>query len=267
MTNKQTGLENVNIGGDADINISQEIHHKPNKLADKIGVVPQSGSIVNIGTLIVGDRPNDLQSEKFTHDQSFYNNLDDLEFYCKYGESIFVGREADLAKLNKLLQAQSQQVKDLPMVLIAGMAGIGKSELAWQYAKLHLDDFTGGVGIVDGLQFGEEIRDFMQPRFCENRDLRYEQTLKAQVAEGWQKWQEFCGAERSALIVIDDVTDYHEQIAPYLPNISGDRCPFRFVLTSRSQLRNNLAMLEIEQLTTAAAVQVLRQWADPDEGR
>ena len=97
MTNKQTGLENVNVDGDADINISQFV----------------------INFL---DRLNDLQLEKFTHDQCFYNNLDDREFY---GESIFVGREADLEQLHGLLQAQSQQVKDLPMVLIAGMAGIG----------------------------------------------------------------------------------------------------------------------------------------------
>jgi hypothetical protein len=262
--NKQTALENVTAGGDINATISQEIHHEPNKLAEKIGIAV-SGGVVNVEKLIIADRLNDLQSEKFTHDQSFYNNLDDREFY---GESIFVGREANLEQLHGLLQAQSQQVKDLPMVLIAGMAGIGKSELAWQYAKLHLDDFTGGVGIVEAAQFGEEIRDFMQPRFCEDRDLRYARTLKAQVAEGWQGWQKFCGAERLALIVIDDVTDYQTQVAPYLPNPpknSGDRCPFRFVLTSRSQLRNNLAMLEIEELTTAAAVQVLRQWADPDE--
>ena len=263
--NEQIALENVTSAGDINASIPQELHHEPNKLADKIGVVPQSGSIVNIGTLIVGDRPNDFQSEKFTHEQGFYNNLGDHEFY---GESIFVGREADLDKLHELLQAQSQQVKDLPMVLIAGMAGMGKSELAWQYANLHLNDFTGGVGIFEAAQFGEEIRDFMQPRFCEDRDLRYERTLKAQVAEGWQAWQKFCGTERLALIVIDDVTDYQTQVAPYLPNSpknSGDRCPFWFVLTSRSQLRNNLAVLEIEQLTTEAAVQVLRQWADPDE--
>ncbi|WP_271251580.1 tetratricopeptide repeat protein [Pseudanabaena sp. Chao 1811] len=264
MTNKQTGLEHVNVGGDADINVSQEIHHEPNKLAEKIGIAV-SGGVVNVEKLIIADRLNDLQSEKFTHDQGFYNNLDDREFY---GESIFVGREADLDKLHRLLQAQSQQVKELPMVLITGMAGMGKSELAWQYAKLHLDDFTGGVGIVEAAHFGEEIRDFMQPRFCEDRDLRYERTLKAQVAEGWQAWQKFCGAERLALIVIDDVTDYQTQVAPYLPNLPknlGVRCPFRFVLTSRSQLRNNLTVLEIEELTTDAAVQVLRQWADPDE--
>ncbi len=259
---KQTALENVSAGGDINTTITQEIHHAPNKIAESTGVVAQPDSTVNIGTINVNYPQNRDRSERVLHQNSFYNNLDDREFY---GDSIFVGRETDLDRLHELLQAQSQQVKDLPMVLIVGMVGVGKSELAWQYAKLHLDDFTGGVGIVEAAQFAEQIRDFMQPRFCEERDLRYERTLKAQVAEGWQAWQEFCGAERWALIVIDDVTDYQSQVAPYLPKISGDRCPFRFVLTSRSQLRGNLVVHEIKELTTEAAVQVLRQWADPDE--
>jgi hypothetical protein len=262
MANKQTGLENVIVGGDADIKVSQEIHYEPNKLADKIGVVPQSGSIVNIGTLIVGDRLNDLQSEKFTHDQSFYNNLGDREIDR---DGNFVGREADLAKLHELLEMQAGQSGDLPRLLIVGMAGMGKSELARQYGKLHLNDFAGGVGIFDAAQFGEQFRSFIQLRFSEDRDLRYARNLELQVAEGWQKWQEFCGAERLALIVIDDVTNYHEQVAPYLPKISGDRCPFRFVLTSRSQLRGNLAVHEIQELTTEAAVQVLTKWAEPNQ--
>ncbi len=260
--NKQTALENVTAGGDVNANISQEIHHEPNKIADKIGVVPQSGSTVNIGTLIVGDRTNDLQSEKFTHDQSFYNNLGDREI-DRNGN--FVGREADLDKLHGLLQAQSEQVGHLPTVLIVGMAGVGKSELVRQYGKLHLNDYVGGVGIFDVAHFGEDLRDFMQSRFSEDRDLRYLRTLEAQVEEGWQAWQKFCGAERLALIVIDDVTNYHEQVAPYLPKISGDRCPFRFVLTSRSQLRGNLAVHEIQELETEAAVQVLTKWAEPNQ--
>ncbi len=159
---------------------------------------------------------------------------------------------------------QSEQVGHLPTVLIVGMAGMGKSELVRQYGKLHLNDFTGGVGIVEAAHFGEEIRDFMQSRFSEDLDLRYLRTLEAQVEEGWQAWQKFCGAERLALIVIDDVTNYHEQVAPYLPKISGDLCPFRFVLTSRSQLRGNLAVHEIQELKTEA-VQVLTKWAEPNQ--
>ncbi|MFZ4555386.1 MAG: tetratricopeptide repeat protein [Pseudanabaena sp.] len=258
--NKQTALENVTAGGDVNANISQEIRHEPNKLAEKIGIAV-SGGVVNVENLIIADRPNDLQSEKFTHDQSFYNNLGDREIDH---DGNFVGREADLAKLHELLQKQAGQSGDLPRLLIVGMAGVGKSELARQYGKLHLNDFAGGVGIFNGLQFGEELRDFIQLRFSEDRDLRYARNLELQVAEGWQKWQEFCGAERLALIVIDDVTNYQTQVAPYLPKISGDRCPFRFVLTSRSRLEG-LEVHEIKELKTEAAVQVLTKWAEPNQ--
>ena len=144
------------------------------------------------------------------------------------------------------------------------MAGMGKSELAQQYGKLHLDDYAGGVGIFDAVQFGEALRNFMQ-EICE-KEFRVLRNLEAQVAEGWQAWQKFCGAERLALIVIDDVTNYHEQVTPYLPKILGDRCPFRFVLTSRSQLRgDNLAVHEIKELTTKAAAQMLAKWAEPNQ--
>jgi tetratricopeptide (TPR) repeat protein len=177
----------------------------------------------------------------------------------------FIGREDDLAKLHEMLQGQALQGANLPTVLIVGMAGMGKSELARQYGKLHLDDFAGGVGIVNAAHFAEDIREFMQPRFCEDRDLRYERTLKAQVAEGWQAWQKFCGAERLALIIIDDVKDYQTEVAPYLPTNLGDRNPFRFVLTSRSQLRGDLAVHEIKELTNTAAVQVLAKWAEPNQ--
>ena len=235
--NQQSAVQGVEVGRDLTIeNITQTINYY--------------------------DRPNDLQSEKFTHDQSFYNNLGDREIDLNGN---FVGREADLAKLHELLQMQAGQSGDLPRLLIVGMAGIGKSELARQYGKLHLNDFAGGLGIFNGLQFGEELRDFIQLRFSEDRDLRYARNLELQVAEGWQKWQKFCDTERLALIVIDDVTNYHEQVAPYLPKLSGDRCPFQFVLTSRSQLRGNLAVHEIQELTTEAAVQVLTKWAEPNQ--
>jgi len=52
--NQQSALQGVEVGRDLTIeNITQTINYY--------------------------DRPNDLQSEKFTHDQSFYNNLGDRE--------------------------------------------------------------------------------------------------------------------------------------------------------------------------------------------
>jgi hypothetical protein len=50
----QTGISGSTFGDNADINISQKIHHEPNKLADKIGILVQAGGVVNIVTPNVG---------------------------------------------------------------------------------------------------------------------------------------------------------------------------------------------------------------------
>ncbi|MFN5856304.1 MAG: AAA family ATPase, partial [Pseudanabaenaceae cyanobacterium] len=249
MTSEQTGLENVNIEGDAEISVSQEIHH---------GNIEVSGGVVNVNNLFIGTTP---QNQPLEHHKPYsYDNLRDRKIDRNNG---FLGRDPDLDKIHELLQKESHQTDHLPTVLIFGMAGIGKSELARQYGKLHRADFAGGVGIFDAVEFGEQIRDFIQQRFCEDLDLRYQRNLKAQVAEAWQAWLNFCGTDRSALIIIDDVTDYHSQVAPYLPPKWGNPCPFRFVLTSRFELHGIGSKLELKELTTEAAVQVLTQWADP----
>jgi hypothetical protein len=210
---------------------------------------------------ILKSQPHFKQTAPKDHNKSFYNNLGDREIDR---DGNFVGREQDLEELHDLLQAQSES-SPLPMVLISGMAGMGKSELARQYGKLHLDDYAGGVGIFEAAQFGESLRDFMQLRFCEDGDLRHFTKLETQVEEGWQQWQKFCGEEKIALILIDDVTEYQTQVLPYLPKSLGDVHPFRFVLTSRSLLQGKLALLEIQELKTEAALQLLTKWAEPNQ--
>lgn len=51
----QTGISNSNFGDNSQIEITQNINHEPNKLAEKIGVVAQPHSTVNIGILNVVD--------------------------------------------------------------------------------------------------------------------------------------------------------------------------------------------------------------------
>ena len=55
----------------------------------------------------------------------------------------FVGREEDLARVHALLQ-KGEAVGVLP-VAAAGMGGIGKTQLAVEYAYRHVGDYPGGV--------------------------------------------------------------------------------------------------------------------------
>ncbi len=248
LENIQTAMEHISAGGDIKANISQQIENNPNKVAENVAVIAQGGE-VRIENLYVGVATP--KQEKETAKAEIPNNLNGRFV------DLFVGRDRDLEKLHELLQAQDRQPA---IALVTGMAGVGKSELAVQFAKKYEADFLGGVGYFAAADFGLEVRDFMQRAFVDDRDLRYSNKLEAQVAEGWKAWQYFCGESRSALIVIDDVTDYQKEVAPYLPKSWGDRCPFQFVLTSRSHLRGNLEILEIGELDLDAAVSLFQSW-------
>ncbi|WP_442946637.1 NB-ARC domain-containing protein [Nostoc sp. 'Lobaria pulmonaria (5183) cyanobiont'] len=53
----------------------------------------------------------------------------------------FVGREAELQNLHEMLQENNQ----VAIAAIAGMGGLGKTELALQYAMAHRENYKGGI--------------------------------------------------------------------------------------------------------------------------
>ena len=159
----------------------------------------------------------------------------------------FVGREADLNYLHDRLDAHRK-------VAIVGMFGLGKTELALQYARAHGADYPGGVAWFTAATFGEDLSKWIQVELFPDRDLRH-LDLKHQVIEAWKAWRDFC-AQRPALVIVDDVTDYHQQVVPYLPSNEGIAAPFRFVFTSRSEIPT-LQTFALPQLAAAAAMQLL----------
>ena len=169
-----------------------------------------------------------------------------------------MGREGDRQALHTLLQ----EVEPPSPVVVVGMAGVGKTELAIQYGRSHLADYPGGVAWFAAANFGEAVRDWMQAEFSPDRDLRHLPQLSQQVALGWKEWQSFCG-NRLALVMIDNVTNYREQVEPYLPQNLSDRPPFRFLLTSRIRLSSPtpIPKLEIAELDRDSAIAVLEQFA------
>lgn len=75
----------------------------------------------------------------------------------------FVGREAELEKLHQQLQTSRQ----VAIVAVAGMGGVGKTELATQYAKQHLQNYQGGVCWLSaqGIDVRIQILRFVELKF------------------------------------------------------------------------------------------------------
>lgn len=71
----------------------------------------------------------------------------------------------------------------------------------------------------------------------ENFGLNYDRDDRRQIADGWRAWEQFCGPQRRALVIIDGVdgAQYREQIVPYLPELKPDSS-LRFLVTARSRL-------------------------------
>ncbi|MHC5726938.1 MAG: NB-ARC domain-containing protein, partial [Nostoc sp.] len=120
----------------------------------------------------------------------------------------FVGREAELQNLHQQLQT-SQQVA---IVAVAGMGGVGKTELATQYAKQHLQNYQGGVCWLSaqGIDVRIQILRFFELKF--NRIVRDDWELADRLRYCWENWQ-----QGEVLLVFDNVTDYKKQVQRYLP--------------------------------------------------
>jgi len=160
----------------------------------------------------------------------------------------FVGREQDIEKLDELFQQQN----NLPAVAIIGMGGVGKTALADRYGQRHLEglgDGAGGVCWIDvrngdvGLQIVSFARSLLNLKPPEDFDL------PNQLRYCWQNWP-----SGEVLIAFDDVTDYKQEVKPYLPPKSSG---FKVLITSREQLGRGLAYLPLDELKAEAALRLL----------
>ncbi|MBN3898671.1 MAG: tetratricopeptide repeat protein [Nostoc sp. NOS(2021)] len=162
----------------------------------------------------------------------------------------FVGREAELEELHQKLQT-SQQVA---IVAVAGMGGVGKTELATQYAKQHLQNYQGGVCWLSaqGIDVRIQILRFFELKF--NRIAPDDWELADRLKYCWQNWQ-----QGEVLLVFDNVTDYKKQVQPYLPPESPR---FKILLTTRQGFDRTLPQLPLGVLKPLAAMKLLKSLVD-----
>jgi tetratricopeptide (TPR) repeat protein len=175
----------------------------------------------------------------------------------------FVGREESLYQLHQLLQENDQ-------VAIAGMGGVGKTELAIQYAKAYLDDYPGGVCWLFAKvgDVGTQVVAFAR-KYFPDFTIPDGLTLADQVEFCWQHWltppsppppltPPDQGGDRGVLVVLDDVTDYR-LVKLYLPPV---RSRFKVLITTRQRLGHPIQLLPLDVLDADAALELLSQLTD-----
>lgn len=113
----------------------------------------------------------------------------------------FVGREDELQTLHQMLQENNQ----LAIAAIAGMGGLGKTELALQYAKDHRENYKGGICwlLAKAGDVGIQIVRFARTQL----DLNPPEDLDVftQVQYCFRHW-----CEGNVLLVLDDIREYQQ---------------------------------------------------------
>ena len=150
--------------------------------------------------------------------------------YIPYrGVANFVGRQKEMTLLHEKLQ----QSNTVAISALAGMGGVGKTELATQYARQYEADYPGGICWLNASRdtnLATEIIQFYQRYVDNQREIPQESggrqlTVFEQAIWCWKNWQPDKGL---VLVILDDVMDLSscQQLLP-----TNNR--FRLLITTR----------------------------------
>ncbi len=150
-----------------------------------------------------------------------------------------------------------QQPGVVAISAVSGMGGVGKTELATQYARQHQADYPGGICWLNATtsNLAAEIVQFAQLHMNLEVPQKNFQgnllSLTEQVHWCWQNWQP---PEGLALVVLDGITDLGicQQFIP-----TAHR--FRVLMTTRLRnLDSNIEEISLDVLLPEEALQLLR---------
>ena len=200
------------------------------------------------GTANVGIHLHDFDSEKLERViKAFWKSLQPKESpnnLPRSGGAKFVGRDAELEQLH----TQLQKGELVAISAIAGMGGVGKTELAIQYAKAFKAAYPAGICwlLAREMNIGIQIVGYALVQL----GLRVPDGIELpdQVRFCWRNWP-----EGDALIVLDDVTKYPE-VEPYLP---PENPRFKVLLTTRLKFGPPVQTLPLGVLAPEKSLELL----------
>ncbi|UBF29071.1 tetratricopeptide repeat protein [Kovacikia minuta CCNUW1] len=166
--------------------------------------------------------------------------------------AIFVGREEELERLHTQLQTGDT----VAISAISGMGGIGKTELAAQYALEQRDmgTYPGGICWLKAREdLGTQIVLFARSHL--ELAIPEDLELAAQMAYCWNHWR-----PGNTLLVLDDVQTYQAVAGVSVPQ----RSQFRVLLTTRLKLQSPVQDFEIKVLSEEKAIELLQTLVDRD---
>jgi tetratricopeptide (TPR) repeat protein len=156
-----------------------------------------------------------------------------------------VGREPELKRLHELVEQND-------WITIVGSPGLGKTELAIEYAQRHrqLQTYEGGICWLDAKRgdIGNQLVAFTRKYFA-TFTIPKELAFTDQVNVCWHHW-----IEGNVLLIIDDVTDYEEKIKPYL-ECKPSR--FKVLITTQEHIGTPFVSLVLDVLKQDAAMELL----------
>ncbi|MEM9771396.1 MAG: tetratricopeptide repeat protein [Cyanobacteria bacterium P01_D01_bin.73] len=171
-----------------------------------------------------------------------------------------VGRETELKALHGHLKDAQQPIA------IAGMGGIGKSELALGYGIEYREDYGGGRLRLTAGRLVEELVEFGEAFL--GRDIGGKEP-EVRAAAFWKLWREKLPAQgQPVLVIVDGVEDF-EAVRRCLPWKDGSLGRFRVLLTTRCRFSgvSGLEVFELGGLSGTAARGVLLQRLDEKDKR
>jgi tetratricopeptide (TPR) repeat protein len=157
-----------------------------------------------------------------------------------------IGREPELEQLH----GQLQQGNLVSISAVEGMGGVGKTELAIQYAHKYASFYTGGICWLFAREFNiaTQVIGFAQSRL----KLKIPEGLELadQVAFCWRNWR-----EGETLLILDDVVNYGRDVKPYLPPPASTR--FKVVMTTRLKFGPPIQSLSLDVLSPEQSLELL----------